>query len=220
MAKLSSGLKKHQHFAATSDAKLWIEKNIADRAWEDYEDGEGDAYQFTINSISGAPLNMENTQQNEGAYYTMPLVTSTTTNNPQTDLQNFDTSAWAFGITGDPISSEVLDSEGKATFVYEVFEKDAANSDDRDRLGLSNYTVDNVEYDTNKKYVKVIVQDNWDGTLSFDASYYSDASCLSKYAIPGNQRWIEDKTEVVYEHNNIKNMDPDDPERTKNGYEE
>ena len=187
-------------YASKSDAKIWIEKELASRAWQDYDknNGTGDAYQFTVNSISGAPLDTPNAD--DGAYHTMPLV-SNATNNPQSDLQNYDTTKWAFGITGNPITGDELDSNGQATFIYEVFENDKVNSTTNELGTITDYAVDGVEYDARKIYIKATVKDNWDGTLSFDVHYYSDASCKSKYEITGNQLWIEDKTEIQYVSN-------------------
>ncbi|MBP3816464.1 MAG: Cna B-type domain-containing protein [Firmicutes bacterium] len=212
-------------YASASEAKAWIEKNVQSREWEDYANGEGDAYQFTITSISGANLNTPGATEDD-SYTSMPLVTSTTSNNPQKDLQQLSDSMWAFGLNGNPYTGDMLGKNGEAYFIYEITENPSATSDSRDSLGLSDYTVDGLTYDSNKIFAKVKVSDNWDGTLSFDVHYYTDASCKDKFEITRHKVWIVDKTLTVERYinkndaNDIKTPEEyaDLPENSKLDY--
>ena len=178
-------------YSSYGEAKAWIEKNIQSRAWEDYANESGDAFQFTITSIAGAMLNTPGAQPND-SYVTNPLVTSGTTDNPQHDLQKLSNSMWAFGVNGNPYTGELLGKKGEAYFIYEITENGSATSDpERDQLGLNGYTVDGLTYDDSRIFAKVKVTDNWDGTLSFDVRYYTDASC--KNEITKHTAWIVDK---------------------------
>ena len=127
----------------------------------------------------------------------MPLVTSNTDKNPQHDLQQLTNSMWAFGVNGNPYSGELLGSNGEAYFIYELTEnKSATSNPTRDELGLDDYTVDGLTYDDSKIFAKVKVTDNWDGTLSFDVRYYTDASCkdgTDGTEITNHKAWIVDK---------------------------
>ena len=185
-------------YSSEGVAKAWIEKNIQSREWKNYSksliggDQTGDAFQFTITSIAGANLNTEGATPDD-SYVTMPLVTASTHKNPQHDLQQLTNSMWAFGVNGNPYSGELLGKKGEAYFIYEITENGAATSTDRDDLGASNYTVDGLTYDDSKIFAKVKVTDNWDGTLSFDVHYYSDASCKEGTEITQHKAWIVDK---------------------------
>ena len=212
-------------YSSSSDAIQWIEKNIQSREWVDYDKNnkKGDAFQFDITSIAGANLNVQGTQ--DDSYTTKPLVKNAD-DNPQKDLQQLSTSMWAFGVKGNPYTGDMLGSNGEAYFIYEITEKESATSDARDNLGLDKYTVDGLDYDSSKIYAKVKVSDNWDGTLSFDIHYYTDASCKQQYEITKHKAWIVDK--ILTEERYVKKDDPSEiktpdeynklPAKTKDNY--
>ncbi|MBE6041557.1 MAG: Cna B-type domain-containing protein, partial [Clostridiales bacterium] len=208
-------------YASEGNAKVWIEKNVVSREWEPFHKElgtqTGDAYQFTIAGISGAALNTPGTA--DDSYTTKPLVSNTVLN-PQKDLQKLSDSEWAFGVTGNPYSGDMLGDDGEEYYIYEIYEEKTTTSNGDD-LGIDNYKVDNVTYDDSKLFAKLHVEDKWDGTLKFEVRYYTDASCKDRYEITGHKVWIKDKDGEkrllsVEEAAEAERMSPE--ERTAAGY--
>ena len=112
------------------------------------------------------------------SYTSKPLI-SNESGNPQEDIQKQSDTEYAFGLTGNKYTGDMLNSSGEGYFIYAISEKDKATST-TDDLELENYVVDGLAYDDSTIYAKVKVTDNWDGTLSFDIKYYSDAACRTE----------------------------------------
>lgn len=182
-------------YSSESEAKAWIEKEIKTRKWKDYDDGTGDAFRYEILAISGSQLNVPGADHSQGedSYRSKPLI-SNESGNPQEDIQKESDNEYAFGLTGNKYTGDMLNSDGQGYFIYAIKEMDKVNWSDGQLIGgldFKNYKVDGLEYDEETIYAKVKVNDNWDGTLRFEVKYYSDAACRNE--ITDYTVWIEDK---------------------------
>ena len=178
-------------YSSEGEAKVWVEKKISNRNWVDYDNTNktGDAFSFKVESISGAQLNVPGSTSSD-SYTSKPLM-SNETNNPQADIQKISDTEYAFGLTGNKYDNTMLNSEGEAYFIYEISENPSVTYSNNN-FDISGYTVDGLEYDNTKIYVRLKAKDNWDGTISFTVEYFTDASCKNEYKISGHEVWIQD----------------------------
>ena len=184
-------------YSSESEAKAWIEKEIKTREWEEYDNSAktGDAFRYEVLAISGSQLNVPGADHSgtDDSYPSKPLI-SNESGNPQEDIQQESDNEYAFGLTGNKYTGDMLNSNGEGYFIYAIREMDEVHWSDGQLIGGPNfehYKVDGLEYDDEFIYAKVKVNDNWDGTLRFEVKYYSDAACRTE--ITDYQVWIEDK---------------------------
>gem|GEM_PF-4059786 len=71
------------------------------------------------------------------------------------------------------LAHETADGKATDTFIYEIYERPYTSSKDPSTAANDKYLI----LDSRRVYMKVVVTDNQDGTLSLDKSYWHDAAC-------------------------------------------
>ncbi len=155
-------------YSSEGVAKIWVEKQIETRDWT-----SDDEFKFTITGISGASLNIGGSDS--GDTYTTHAMSLADVADPEEDSVQLSDTVVAMGIHGNTYKGEALNN-GDAYFIYSITE-DAGD-------------VSDLAYDQSTIYVRMHVEDNWDGTLKFTAQYFSDAACTNE--ITGHEVWIVD----------------------------
>ena len=177
-------------YTSSGTAKIWIEKNIRNRKWKNFNGTSGDAFQFEISGVSGAQINM--TGEGEDSYITNPA-----TGNDGVlpdykyieDKQELSDTEYAFGIAGNPYTGDMLNEDGWANFIYAIDELGKVTYKGSAGATVTGYTVDGLDYDPNTIYARLRARDNFDGTISFNVRYFRDAACRNE--ITDHQVWVK-----------------------------
>ena len=209
----------NNYYTSSGIVNSWIIKDIEGREWQDFSLGEngsasGDAFQFTITSVGGSV--MHSSVDSGAGVYPTPVLTknaidetgiNTGIEMDVADLggsgKNYDVAMRTGANPHTGGQNGDLGSDGDAYFIYAVQEKPAASGftyDEEtgtslDETKLQDYAVDDLVYDPNIVYMRIHAWDNWDGTISYEAQYFTDAACHNE--IVGHTLWIDNANNKI-----------------------